>query len=192
MTATWLVGVLRRRAARMAATAIGVGVAVALVASIGAFLSATTARMTARAIARIPVDWQVEAAPGANPTGVLASVRHQPGVVRALPVSFTRTAGFSATTQGSTQATGPGRVLGLPPGYARAFPAYVIHPHRLEVKGNQVAILGHTTGSHLGLPDAEESKLTLIWIAGIEGDRVASWTLVEDTLEHRRAFGLDS
>src|SRR5438067_11832233 len=64
-------------------------------------------------------------------------------------------------------------------GYARAFPAYVIHPHRLEVKGNQVAILGHTTGSHLGLPDAEESKLTLIWIAGIEGDRVASWTLVE-------------
>ena len=85
MTATWLVGVLRRRAARMLATAVGVGVAVALVASIGAFLSATTSRMTARATARIPVDWQVEAAPGANPLRVLASVRRQPGVVRALP-----------------------------------------------------------------------------------------------------------
>src|SRR5213595_860398 len=122
MTATWLVGVLRRRAARMVATAVGVGVAVALVASIGAFLSATTSRMTARATERIPVDWQVEAAPGASPTRVLASVRRQPGVVRTLPVSFARTAGFSATTQGSTQATGPGRVLGLPSGYARAFP----------------------------------------------------------------------
>jgi len=77
-------------------------------------------------------------------------------------------------------------------GYARAFPAYLIHPHRLAVIGNQVAILGHTTGSHLGLPDEEESKLTLIWIAGIEGDRVASWTLVEDTPQHRRVFGLDN
>jgi hypothetical protein len=77
-------------------------------------------------------------------------------------------------------------------GYATAFPAYIIHPHRLAVKGNQVAILGHTTGSHLGLSDEDESKLTLIWIAGIEGDRVASWTLVEDTPAHRRAFNLDN
>src|SRR3954452_6856105 len=112
MTATWLVGVLRHRAARMLATAVGVGVAVALVASIGAFLSATKSRMTARASARIPVDWQVEAAPGATPPRALARVRRHTGVVRTLPVSFARTPGFSATTQVSPQATGPGRVLG--------------------------------------------------------------------------------
>ena len=47
-------------------------------------------------------------------------------------------------------------------------------------------------GSHLGLPDEEERKQTLIWIARIEGQRVASWTLVEDTPEHRRTFDLDT
>ncbi|HYU21093.1 MAG TPA: hypothetical protein VEQ11_20580 [Chloroflexota bacterium] len=71
-------------------------------------------------------------------------------------------------------------------------PQVMIHPHRFAVEGNQVAVLGHTTGSHLSLPDEEESELTLIWIAGIEGDRVASWTLIEDTPQHRRAFELDS
>jgi ketosteroid isomerase-like protein len=76
-------------------------------------------------------------------------------------------------------------------GYTTAFPRYLIHPHRFAASGDQVAVLGHTTGSHLGLPDEEESKLTLIFISRIEGSLVASWTLVEDTTEHRRAFGLD-
>jgi hypothetical protein len=76
-------------------------------------------------------------------------------------------------------------------GYARAFPAYTIYPHRVAARGNQVAILGHTTGSHLGLPDEEESKLTLIWIVSVEGKRVSSWTLVEDTPAHRQALALD-
>jgi ketosteroid isomerase-like protein len=77
-------------------------------------------------------------------------------------------------------------------GYARAFPAYTIYSHRVAVRGNQVAILGHTTGSHLGLPDEEETKLTLIFLVDVEGERVASWTLVEDTPDNRRAFALDS
>jgi ketosteroid isomerase-like protein len=76
-------------------------------------------------------------------------------------------------------------------GYVRAFPAYTIYPHRVAVRGNQVAILGHTTGSHLGLPDEEESKLTLIWVVHVEGERVAAWSLVEDTPAHRRAFALE-
>jgi hypothetical protein len=76
-------------------------------------------------------------------------------------------------------------------GYASAFPRYLIHPHRFGVRGDEVAILGHTTGSHLGLPDEEESQETLIWVARIVGDRVAVWTLIEDTPERRRAFGLD-
>ena len=77
-------------------------------------------------------------------------------------------------------------------GYTEAFPTYLIHPHRFAVQGRQVAILGHTTGSHLGLPDTEESKLTLIWIAVVEVGRVASWTLVEDTPQRRKELGLDS
>ena len=76
-------------------------------------------------------------------------------------------------------------------GYAASFPGYVIHPRRLAVQGHRVAILGHTTGSHPGLPDEEEEQLTLIWLADIAGDRVQRWTLVEDTPEARLEYGLD-
>jgi putative ABC transport system permease protein len=119
---TWLRGLTAHRRGRLLATAVGVAVAVALLASIGAFLSATTSKMTERAIARVPVDWQVETQSGARPAGVLAQVSHHPGVQRALPVGFGSTTGLHATTGGSSQTTGPGRVLGLPDGYARAFP----------------------------------------------------------------------
>jgi len=43
----------------------------------------------------------------------------------------------------------------------------------------------------LALPDAEESQLTLIWLARIEGAQVATWTLIEDTPEQRAALGLE-
>jgi putative ABC transport system permease protein len=119
---SFLVGILRRRPGRMIATAAGVAVAVALLASIGSFLSATESKMTKRAIARVGVDWQVEAQPGANPAQVLATTSHFPGVTHALSVAFAATTGLSASAGGSGQTTGPGRVLGLPPGYASTFP----------------------------------------------------------------------
>ncbi|MEA2293383.1 MAG: putative transport system permease protein, partial [Solirubrobacteraceae bacterium] len=111
---TWVRGLLSHRRSRLLSTALGVAIGVALLASIGTFLSSTTSKMTSRAISRVPVDWQVEAQNGASPADVLATVRRQPGVTRALPVQFAPTSGFQATTQGSTQQTGPGRVLSLP------------------------------------------------------------------------------
>jgi putative ABC transport system permease protein len=119
---SWLAGILLRRPGRMIATAAGVAVAVALLASIGSFLSATESKMTKRAIARVSVDWQVEAQPGADAARILATTSHFAGVRHALPVAFAATTGLSATAGGSGQTTGPGRVLGLPPGYASAFP----------------------------------------------------------------------
>ena len=118
----WLRGLLAHRPTRIIATALGVGVGVALIASIGTFLSSTTSKMTHRAIARVAVDWQVEAQQGANPSDLLAKVSTFPGVRHALPVQFAGAASLTATTQGSTQTTGAARVLGLPPGYAAAFP----------------------------------------------------------------------
>jgi ketosteroid isomerase-like protein len=76
-------------------------------------------------------------------------------------------------------------------GYAETFPDYVIAPRRISVRGDVVAILGHTTGSHLGLPDAQERQLTLIWLARIVDELVCEWTLIEDTPDNRLAFGLD-
>jgi hypothetical protein len=75
-------------------------------------------------------------------------------------------------------------------GYASSFPDYVIHPHRLVALDDEVAVLGHTTGSHLGLPDDVEAEQTLIWHAVVREGTVTFWQIVEDTPEHRLSFWL--
>lgn len=76
-------------------------------------------------------------------------------------------------------------------GYLESFPRYVIYPHRIAAEGDVVAILGHTTGSHLGLPDVEEEKLLLIWLAYVRDAALARWCLLEDTAANRKRLGLD-
>ena len=75
-------------------------------------------------------------------------------------------------------------------GYAASFPDYVIAPHRFGEHDDVVAVLGHTTGSHLGLSDEKERTLTLIWLARVRDGLVAEWTLIEDTPANRAAHGL--
>jgi putative ABC transport system permease protein len=118
----WIRGLLAHRRGPTLAVAVGVAVTVALLASIGAFLGASSAQMTERAIRRVPLDWQVEAQPGADPAAVTRAVRSFPAVRRALPVGYARTPGLATTAGGSTQTTGPGWVLGLPQRYATTFP----------------------------------------------------------------------
>ena len=61
--------------------------------------------------------------PARRPERCCASVRATPSVrTRAAGRLRRAPAGSSATAGGTTQSTGPGRVLGLPAGYARAFP----------------------------------------------------------------------
>ncbi|MEA2362531.1 MAG: putative transport system permease protein [Thermoleophilaceae bacterium] len=119
---SWLRGLLAHRRGRVVATAIGVAVGVALLASVGTFLSSTTSKMTQRATQRVAVDWQVEAQPGAKPSTVLHDVRAFPSVQHALPVVFAPTNGLQTTTAGTTQKTGPGKVIGLPDRYSATFP----------------------------------------------------------------------
>uniref|UniRef100_UPI00056A8E3F FtsX-like permease family protein n=1 Tax=Solirubrobacter soli TaxID=363832 RepID=UPI00056A8E3F len=69
-----------------------------------------------------PVDWQIEAQPGADPRRLLRQVERFPGVRRALPVGYADTSGLQARTGATVQSTGPGKVLGLPNGYTQAFP----------------------------------------------------------------------
>ena len=75
-------------------------------------------------------------------------------------------------------------------GYLESFPRYVIHRRHIAERGASVAILGHTTGSHLGLSDDEESRLTLIWLAETANGAVIRWKLLEDTEANRQAVGL--
>jgi len=75
-------------------------------------------------------------------------------------------------------------------GYVTAFPDYVIYPDRLVRRGNDVAVLGSTTGSHLGLPDAEEVQLTVIWRATVEDGLLTLWQIMDDTPAQRARLGL--
>jgi hypothetical protein len=75
-------------------------------------------------------------------------------------------------------------------GYFTAFPRYVIYPARIAARDGAVAILGTTTGSHLGLPDDEERKLEVLWTAEARDGRLAAWCIVPDSPEQRARFGL--
>ncbi|MFG1708797.1 nuclear transport factor 2 family protein [Nonomuraea sp. M3C6] len=75
-------------------------------------------------------------------------------------------------------------------GYATSFPEYVIYPHQIAERNGQVAVLGHTTGSHLALPDDEESRLLVIWVAEVSDGALSRWRILEDTAGVRREFGL--
>jgi len=119
---SWVAGLVRREKGRTVAAVIGVAAAVALLASIGSFVAGAKATMTKRAVAQVPVDWQVEAQPGADAAALLDAVRHDPPVRTCALVGVAQTSGFHAATGGTIQTTGPGVALGLPPNYAITFP----------------------------------------------------------------------
>ncbi|MDQ1662375.1 MAG: putative transport system permease protein [Blastococcus sp.] len=125
MTGMWLAGLWRRRAGRMSASAAGIAAAVALLACLGSFLATSRATMTARAVQGVAVDWQIQVRPAADETSVLRTVRAEPGVGTAVPVGFANVDGMSATAGGTTQTTGAGVALGLPPGYRTTFPGEI-------------------------------------------------------------------
>ncbi len=75
-------------------------------------------------------------------------------------------------------------------GYATSFPDYVIAPHEISERAGTVAVLGHTTGSHLALPDDEEAKQLVVWIAEVDDGRLTSWRVVDDSPEVRSRYGL--
>ena len=53
-----------------------------------------------------------------------------------------------------------------------------------------MAVLGVTTGSHLGLPDEEEMRLSVIWLAHVVDGRLSSWRVAADTPELRAQLGI--
>ncbi|GAB3857358.1 FtsX-like permease family protein [Nocardioides maradonensis] len=145
MIARWLTGLIRRRPARLAATSVGIAIAVALLAGLGGFLVDSEQTMTARAAAGVAVDWQVQVNPGGAPTAVAAQLKTDPRNSSALPVTFGDAAGLRATTGGTRQQTGAGKVLGLPPGYNATFPGEM----RLLVGSIDGPLLAQQTAANL-------------------------------------------
>ena len=77
-------------------------------------------------------------------------------------------------------------------GYFTAFPEYVVYPRQIVGSGGPVAVLGSTTGSHLGLPDAEEFELDVVWLAEVVDGHLTRWQIADDTPELRVRVGLSA
>lgn len=123
LTRLWLRGLLTRRSGRLLGAVAGVMLTVALLASIGVFVAVSAASMTQRAVADVPVDWQVQLTPGTDVQGVIDSLGQATPYTGVAPVGYADAAGFTASSSGTVQTTGPGKVLGLTSRYQQQFPA---------------------------------------------------------------------
>ncbi|RUY20486.1 ABC transporter permease, partial [Mesorhizobium sp. M7A.F.Ca.US.001.04.2.1] len=121
----WVRGILARRFLRVAGSTAGVALAVMLLAVVGLFLVNAGNSMTARAISAVPIDWQVQVIPGADPDLVGKALSDAAGVKTVHRVRYADVAGFEAQTGGTTQTTGPGQVVAFDSGYLKDFPAEV-------------------------------------------------------------------
>ena len=148
MIGLWLKGLLVRRPVRLIGAVTGVALTVALFVSIAAFIASGSASMTRRAIATVPVDWQVQLTPDTAPGTVLAALRQATPVKTTAQVGYAQATGLEATTGGTVQTTGPGKVLGLPEGYLAQFPGQVrslIGPLKGVLIAQQTAANLHVT-----------------------------------------------
>lgn len=94
--------------------------------------------------------------------------------------------GESSATVAKSGGGGPTLGLwggGLPRPVGRK-PRAVIDP-----RDSCVAVLGHTTGSHLGLTDQVERALSVIWLAEVREGQLRCWRLLEDTPDRRAELG---
>ena len=156
----WLRGLLRHRRGRILAAAVGTATAVALLACLGSFLAASKATMTQRAAGSVAVDWQVQVAAGSDPSAVDAIVGDDPATVETAVVDFAATTGLSATTGGTTQTTGPGRVVGIPADYASRFPGEI---RALTGDGTGVLLAQQTAANlHAGAPVARSPSTSRV------------------------------
>ncbi|HEV7594696.1 MAG TPA: ABC transporter permease [Gemmatimonadaceae bacterium] len=123
----WLSGLVRRRYGRMLPAVLGVALTIALLSILGIFINASAATMTRRAVGDVPIDWQIELTRGANMDSVVQQL-NQTVTMRALDsIGYADVSGFTAksggnTLGGTTQTTGEGKVLGVPPTYWKDFP----------------------------------------------------------------------
>jgi len=122
MITTWIAGLARARPGRLIGMIAGIAVTVALLADLGTFVENSAASMTARAIATASVDWQVELVPGADAGAVTAAIDAAAPTSLKETVGYADVDGFEFRTADGTQATGPGKAVGLEPSYMRNLP----------------------------------------------------------------------
>ncbi len=125
MIGLWIKGLLAHRLPRLAASGAGIALAVAMIGLIGLFAAASQQDMTRRAVRGIPVDWQVALTPGTDAAALTALLRKHVPTTAIATVDYAAVPGFSAVAGTTTQTTGAGVVLGVPPDYLDRFPGQV-------------------------------------------------------------------
>src|SRR5439155_23758903 len=155
----WLRSLLRRRWLALAAVTAGIAVSVALVATIAGFFAVTRAGMTEQAIADVPIDWQVQLAPGTNVEEAVKELTKSPGYTKLGRVGYFDTRGLRSTDGVTTQETGPGKVLGLEAGYRNMFPGEI---RQLLGEGN--ALLAQQTADNLQAQSGFVVLLNCDWL----------------------------
>lgn len=122
MITLWISKLMRHRVWRLSGTILGVALTVALVAALAGFLTASTRTMTTRAVASVPIDWQIEAVPGANPAKIQSDIAKSAKVAAVREAFYAATTGLQASTGGTVQTTGPGKVIAFGKDYLKTFP----------------------------------------------------------------------
>lgn len=122
MIGLWILGLFRRRGTRIAGTALSIAVTVGLLGALSSFLVSSSGTMTSRAIKSVPIDWQVELVPLANKQTILEALRSSSAVKATSEADYAQIEGFEASTGGTVQTTGPGKVISFAEGYDKIFP----------------------------------------------------------------------
>ena len=161
MTAPWILGLMQHRPLRLIGTGLGIAVTVALLASLGLFLTGSTATMTLRAASAVPIDWQVELVPGADPAAIDAALHKSAVLAATEPVLYAATAGLQATTAGTVQTTGPGKVVGLTASYQASFPQEI----RLLAGRLDGVLIAQQTASNLHVAPGDSVMISRIGLA---------------------------
>ena len=87
MTYLWISGILARRFGRIAGALAGIALTVALLATLALFLVESSLSMTKRAVEAVPIDWQVEAVPAADPAAIRSAIDKASDVTRIVKMS---------------------------------------------------------------------------------------------------------
>jgi len=164
MIALWLRGMLWARRGRLLGGVAGLAVTVALLATLGAFVASSAQTMARRAIVGVAVDWQVLLAPGVDASFVADAVRRASAVTALQAVGYADTAGLSATTGGTTQTTGPGKVLGIESDYSTRFADQV----RLVFGAADGVLIATQTAANLHVTVGDRVTLQRIGVAPVD------------------------
>ena len=164
MIALWLRGLLLRLPGRLLGAIIGVALTVVLIAALGAFLIASSTSMTRRASDAVPVDWQVELVPGTDLEVVKAAIGHATTISKLKVVGYGDVESFEASTGGTVQTTGAGKVAGFEPAYIVAFPGQF----RLMLGSLGGVMLAEQTAANLHVTVGDTFTIRRIGLSAVE------------------------